>query len=626
MNLDILILGEALSPEERKKLPDDAFGVPEERKFPLVDKGHVVSALNYFHSYKGSKERKDVLAMKIFNAAKKHSVHLNPDSKFMIYYNGIEDQNILQENSISGFSYYAEFPEKIIPRHMDGFTPSMTPNEVLEYRNTMSDNDKKELREFIEICEAKIITEDRTEHLQMVANFAEMYMHALVTSSDSFKEAFVRRWKTLIALAEDNNVALPALGVHPHRKIRSIVTESFIPNKFNEMYRTLREGFQYIELNEANLEKEMDKLLDEYIKEPVYVVLTKGTTLGNKIVSAMTKTPYGHASLSFDLSLDNMYTFGTNTDNSNPNKRFMTFIKEDKGFLNKVNNNEVDYHIYAIFVDKDKKTKMEKQIKKMVKEKTKFNYNYVGIFGYLMNTPVKIKDSFFCSEFIASIFRNVGIELFDKPDQLVAPHDFAFSKKFIKVEEGRLTKYDSKKTEKKITRILNKYYSYSNYKEGKLFTVKDNSLDVLLHERFRLTNNKLPIEIDSDGNITFHKLGKPDYASVFAESHRLLILYAEQDNIDGMKYELAKLWVCIKGIETKIYKGTKLHTNEKTQLINTRALIINDFKKYMKVVLEKDPSFNFEQYYKESEFNNAVFKISKFTLKGITALVKELLL
>lgn len=626
MNLDILLLGEALSSDERKKLPDDAFGVPEERKFPLVDKGHVISALNYFHSYKGDKKRKDILAMKIFNAAKKHSVHLNPDSKFMVYYNNIEDQNILQENSISGFSYYAEFPENIIPRHMPGFTPALTPNEILDYRANMSTEDKLKLKDFIDLADENIITEDKTEHLQMIGKFAEMYMHALVTSSDTYRETFTKRWKTLVKLAEGNEVAMTVLGMHPDKRISSIITEGYIPNKFNEMYRTLKDGFQYMELNEASLEKEMDKLVDEYIKEPVYVVLTKGTTLGNKIVSAMTKTPYGHASLSFDLSLDNMYTFGTNTDNKNPNKRFMTFIKEDRSFLNKVNNNEVDYHIYAIFVDKDKRTKMEKQIKKMVKEKTKFNYNYIGIFGYLMNTPVKIKDSFFCSEFIASIFRNVGIELFDKPDQLVAPHDFAFSKKFIKVEEGKLTKYDSKKTEKKISKILNKYYSYANYKEGKLFNMKDGSLDILLHERFRLTNNKLPIEIDGEGNITFHKLGKPDYASVFAESHRLLVLYAEQDNIDGMKYELAKLWVCIKGIETKIYKGTKLHAEEKKQLINTRALIINDFKKYMKVVLEKDPSFNFEQYYKESEFNNAVFKISKFTLKGITALVKELLL
>ncbi|MGL6099497.1 MAG: hypothetical protein ACRC0G_07715 [Fusobacteriaceae bacterium] len=626
MNLDILILGEELTPAERKKLPDDAFGVPSDRKFPLVDKGHVISAMSYFHSYTGDKIKKDELAIRIFNSSKKYGVHLNPDSNFMKYYNNIEEKNILQESSISGFSYYAEFPETLIPRYIDGFNPSLTPNEILDYKNSMDTDGKKHLKEFIDKVETTIVTGDRVEYLDMIGNFPDMYMRAIFSKSESYRGNFVEKWKNLVELANGNDNALLCMGVHPDTRVRNLVTEAFVPNKFNELYQTLKEGFEYMDMSENVTMEDMDELLEEPAKVPIYVVLTKGTHMTDRIVTSFTRTPFGHASVTFDLSLDKLYSFGYNNEDRNPNKRLLTFIEQDKAEINKLNENKVEYHVYAIFVDKEKKIAVERQIRVMIKNKVKFNYNYMGILGYVLNTPVKIKDAFFCSEFISTVFRNAGIELFDKPDQLVAPHDFAFNKKFVKIDSGILAKYKPEKASKKVNRILKKHYSIVTYREGSLFKFKRNVMDMLLCERYRLTNNKLPLEIDAEGNITFHKLGTPDYASVFAESHRLLMAYNESGDIESMKYELAKLWVCIRGIENKIYGDTRLSPEDKRKMINTRALIINDFKKYLKVVLEKEDTFNFEQYYKESEFNNTVFKISKYSIRGAVALVKELLL
>lgn len=35
-----------LTPEERAALPDDDFAIPEERKYPLIDRAHAIDALS----------------------------------------------------------------------------------------------------------------------------------------------------------------------------------------------------------------------------------------------------------------------------------------------------------------------------------------------------------------------------------------------------------------------------------------------------------------------------------------------------------------------------------------------------------------------------------------------------
>ena len=47
---DRIIMEAELSAEERNELKASQFGLPEERKFPLIDDKHVRSAISYFHT------------------------------------------------------------------------------------------------------------------------------------------------------------------------------------------------------------------------------------------------------------------------------------------------------------------------------------------------------------------------------------------------------------------------------------------------------------------------------------------------------------------------------------------------------------------------------------------------
>jgi len=66
-----------LTTAERNKLPVSAFGLPKLRKFPLIDKEHVLSAIKFYH-YADDKD-KPLLAKKIRTAMKKFDI---PAEKF----------------------------------------------------------------------------------------------------------------------------------------------------------------------------------------------------------------------------------------------------------------------------------------------------------------------------------------------------------------------------------------------------------------------------------------------------------------------------------------------------------------------------------------------------------------
>jgi hypothetical protein len=60
------------------------------------------------------------------------------------------------------------------------------------------------------------------------------------------------------------------------------------------------------------------------------------------------------------------------------------------------------------------------------------------------------------------------------------------------------------------------------------------------------------------------------------------------------------------------------------RLIDLRARVINDFKKYMTIAQNCDKNFDFEQYMKNSEYYNKTIMVDKHTMKYTGALIKDL--
>lgn len=87
-----------LTAKDKKELPSSAYGLPKERKYPLIDKKHVIAAISYFGSCKDSKKKE--LARNIVKAAKKYDVHISEDSEiYKVLHESISFES-LYESSI----------------------------------------------------------------------------------------------------------------------------------------------------------------------------------------------------------------------------------------------------------------------------------------------------------------------------------------------------------------------------------------------------------------------------------------------------------------------------------------------------------------------------------------------
>ena len=100
---------EELSTKERNELPDSAFGLPNERKYPLTDAAHVRSAISYF--YKCPEKKKPQLATRIEKAAKEFSVDIGENAEIQKYL--VKISNEVVESLLSTMEEYIDFSNHI---------------------------------------------------------------------------------------------------------------------------------------------------------------------------------------------------------------------------------------------------------------------------------------------------------------------------------------------------------------------------------------------------------------------------------------------------------------------------------------------------------------------------------
>ncbi|MNZ35192.1 hypothetical protein D3C78_525830 [compost metagenome] len=171
----------------------------------------------------------------------------------------------------------------------------------------------------------------------------------------------------------------------------------------------------------------------------VYILLTNTGTLFTKVIKTYTRAPYNHASISFDRTLSEMYSFGRKNPNNPLNGGF---VKEDikTGTFSKYPNTTCV--IYELQVSEREVEKMQRVLQLFIRRRNKFLYNILGVIGVALKEPVEFSNSYFCSQFVAEILERSGIKLWDKLPALVTPEDFRQSDRLQLIYEGRLSDYE----------------------------------------------------------------------------------------------------------------------------------------------------------------------------------------
>lgn len=167
----------------------------------------------------------------------------------------------------------------------------------------------------------------------------------------------------------------------------------------------------------------------------IYLLLTDTNTLLTNLIKLYTRKPYNHASIAFNSELTEVYSFGRKM----PRNPFIGgFVKEDvrSDFFK-----HASCSLYSLRVTEEEWLKMHSYIREMEKEKEDYRYNFLGLFGFLLNRPFHRERAFFCSQFVASVLKE-GISM-DRNQELslIKPSDLPFLTNFQFVYEGSLGDY-----------------------------------------------------------------------------------------------------------------------------------------------------------------------------------------
>ena len=191
-------------------------------------------------------------------------------------------------------------------------------------------------------------------------------------------------------------------------------------------------------------------------KNPVFIVASYDDSQLSHAIVAITDSYHSHVSISLDPALKSLYSFGSDklrfkggSDGFQPEQ--LKVYKDKKSHI----------QVNCIFLDDAKYKKLFKEIEKISKEKT--SYNFAGLIDVAGNKERKTDGhNMICSEFVYYLLVSAGVELFDKPTNLVTPDDLARlcdnNNKVYKLYEGTAENYDVKLVESRLRNIKNKAF------------------------------------------------------------------------------------------------------------------------------------------------------------------------
>lgn len=155
---------------------------------------------------------------------------------------------------------------------------------------------------------------------------------------------------------------------------------------------------------------------DETHKYPIFIILTKGHTILSKIIFKATGDEHSHASISFGIGLNKIYSFGTKKLNP---KREMGFVMTsyDSSIWGDI---PTEYDLYVTFVDGPSRHKMYQKLQYFTSNADKLKYHWAGLVKIFFNIKATTNQQYICSRFVAAILNTGGVKL-ERDESLYRP-------------------------------------------------------------------------------------------------------------------------------------------------------------------------------------------------------------
>jgi hypothetical protein len=151
----------------------------------------------------------------------------------------------------------------------------------------------------------------------------------------------------------------------------------------------------------------------------IYIVISQTGTLFSRLLALYTKDPYNHASIAFDSSLQEMYSFG----------RRRRYNMLDSGFIIE----SISGGLFIFFpqarccvleipVTDAEYSAIRDEVDRFCRNHKKYKYNLLGVFTYIFGKSLAREDYYFCSQFVSYLLNKTSFWI--RAPQFTRPMDF----------------------------------------------------------------------------------------------------------------------------------------------------------------------------------------------------------
>lgn len=167
----------------------------------------------------------------------------------------------------------------------------------------------------------------------------------------------------------------------------------------------------------------------------IYILLTKSDTILSKVVHFVTADAYTHVSISFEESLQPLYS----SSRKNGHTMFPAgpcMEQFHKGYYRK--HPFIPCALYELKVSDEVYDMAKQEVQQIIMHSYSYHFNVIGLMFCQMNIPFHRKGYFFCSQFVGEILsRSRAINL-PKDTSLMRPSDYMTLPELVCRFRGRL--------------------------------------------------------------------------------------------------------------------------------------------------------------------------------------------
>ncbi|WP_440897855.1 hypothetical protein ACS127_07795 [Amphibacillus sp. Q70] len=213
----------------------------------------------------------------------------------------------------------------------------------------------------------------------------------------------------------------------------------------------------------------------------VYLLFLSTGTMLSRTIDFYTHTSLNHVSISLDRSLNFVYSFGR----KRPYNPFIGgFIKEN---LNLPFFSRSTCAIYQLKVTEREYEQLSEKILLMEGQKHLYRYNFLGLFGVMMNKEFRRHNAYFCSQFVATMLQECGVYQGSKPPGLIRPQDLRAWRELKLIYQGELKSYpyfNHQPTEETVSLWRQSLFYYSLFIDKRIRRTKHLARQTWKHIRF----------------------------------------------------------------------------------------------------------------------------------------------